>query len=260
MWREGNRTVPLPLRDPEHGVSWRIFLCPGVAGHGIGVAHAHTSEANIMLEAVARALQFATAATSIILGLRNRKYRPVAWFLVGTTLADLARSGLERTGVFDVPGPYTGFANVIGQTEKALFLTWDAGLAALVMSLCLKRRPWGVLLAWLVAVAILILAYPWLRAERLQSFYLGADILTLMASIAFIVLWLKRDASEKRPGGEFACLFVLLCVEAGRTLAYVRADIFASWERAVSMYCGLYGTLLLVQGGMIWTGSRTDSR
>jgi len=213
-----------------------------------------------MLETVARALQFAVAATSIVLGLRKPKHRPVMWFLVGTTLADLAREGLERTGVFDVPGPYTGFANVIGQTEKALFLTWDAGVVALAMSLCLKRRPWGALLAWLGAVAVMILGYPWLRAERLQSFYLGVDVLTLVVSFAFVVLWVRRDTSTERPGGEFACLFVVLCVEVGRTLAYVRADMFASWNRAVSMYCALYGTLLLVQGGLLWTGSRTGLR
>jgi hypothetical protein len=212
-----------------------------------------------MLETAARLLQILCASAAIVVARREAKHRPVAWFLVGTMLADLARKGLERTGVFDLPGPYTGWAAVVGHAEKALFLSWDASLLALTIALCLSRPPWSALIAWLVAVDGLALAYPWLRAERLQRFYLATDVLTLVVAVALVVGWVKRGAGADKPGGELACLFVLLCVELGRILVLSQVSIFASWERAQWMYCGLYGTLLMVQGGMVWSISPSRS-
>jgi len=73
----------------------------------------------------------------------RREYRPIAVFLVGTTIANVARLAIisyvlnpardvmRAAGLDPAMVPFTGRAEVATDVEHALFLLWPAGIAAL---------------------------------------------------------------------------------------------------------------------------------
>lgn len=83
--------------------------------------------------------------------------------------------------------PYAGLERAAFHVEQAAFVSWPIGITALAIHTFARRRAWPVAIAYVVVVAILILGYPTLRRELLQSTYLGITLACLAVSFGSVL-------------------------------------------------------------------------
>jgi len=134
-----------------------------------------------------------------------------------------------------------------------LFISWPASLAALTRWTFGRRSPWPVLLGWLAVGAVLAAAYPWLRAERLATAYLGCELLALGVSVQAVIGWLP--GREHFDGARLATL-ALLATEAVIPIGPYLSDPFTNWGTARVAYAVGVGILAIAQGVIAWRSYR----
>src|SRR5262249_11533254 len=122
---------------------------------------------------------------------RRPEYRPVAFFLAGTAIADViygqlvflvlepATTAMRDLGLDPDITPLDGWARVVANIATAIFLSWYAGLAALALAVFARRRPWHVAVLWAVTSIALAVGYPATRGEFRRHVYLAADLIAL---------------------------------------------------------------------------------
>ena len=171
--------------------------------------------------------QGAAATLAVVLALRRREYRPVAFYLVVMTIADEIRLALRISFDLATPGPYHGFRRLAFHIESALFLSWPFGLDALCLHV-LACRPIR-LVAWLYAslVLVLTLAYPHIRGDVLSLGYAVIYGGALLVGAASIILWLRREEPAREV--EHKSTVALLALTAVFVLGPFIWDAFASW-------------------------------
>jgi hypothetical protein len=143
------------------------------------------------------AAQGAATALGVILGLRRREFRTIAYFLLATTAADYVRSGLRSAFDLGTPGPYSGLRRIAFHVESALFLLWPFGVAAVAIVVLASKRARPILITYIAAVLILAASYPAIRGERLQIVYMIIHIGAILAGATCIPLWLKPSKPAK---------------------------------------------------------------
>jgi len=215
----------------------------------------------VTLLLVTRLLQGCAAALAVMIARRRADHRPLAIFLVGVALANLIRAAIATWVLtpdrLRADVPLTGALRVAGHLEHALFLSWPAGLAALVLVLYARRSPWPGILAWAGAVAVLVVSYPAVRGHALQRFYLAAHLLALAACVASIGGFVRRG---DRGGVAHVCALLCVLAEGGTLLVGPwRSTIFNAWDLAQVAYATLYGVLIALQGGTLWTNTSSSS-
>ncbi len=200
-------------------------------------------------------LQALAAVLAVAVAWRRPSYRPTAGFLFGALVASLVRLALRWARV-GAPVPYVGAARLGFHLDSALFLAWPLGIAALARWTFAGRRPWPVLAAWALAVAVLVLGYPTLRGDLLRKVLLGIELAALAVAVASFVafVWARRD-----PRLEHLAAMLILALE-GATLAGAWAlGPFAGWGAAQITYSVLYAVLAVLQGGSLWFSSSPSS-
>jgi hypothetical protein len=195
------------------------------------------------------AVRFLTLGAAVVLARRRTQYAVIAWFLGAVTAADTLRT--TRLLVFGMrpPGspPYVGLERVafhIG--EKASFIAFPLGVAALAIHLLAKRRAWPIAIAYVAVVAVLIVGYPLgLRREPLQSFYLGVTLASLVVSLGAAAVWWRARTPTTPP--ETATL--LMVVAQGATIAapYALGLIDVTWPAAQGLYVAIYALLFALE-------------
>ncbi|WP_438014909.1 hypothetical protein WMF18_28980 [Sorangium sp. So ce315] len=182
------------------------------------------------------------------------EHRPIAW-LLGYGLAtdavrELIGARVLRPARAELAGaPFTGWVRVAGHVESALFVGWMAGVAALAVFIFGRRRPWGVLAVYVVAVAVLVAGYPTIRGAMLGRAYLALELAALCTSVGCLILWFL--GGERGKTHHLAAGFIVI----GESLMLVgpfRMGIFDAWDLARSILIALYISLVPVQGVAIW--------
>lgn len=202
-------------------------------------------------------IQLVAAVLAVLLARRRAEHRPVAVFLVSMAVIDLGRALLR--GAFDLgsPGPYAGARRMAFHLDELGFLAWPAGLAALALVLFAVHRPWPAFAAWGAMGVALMGLYPsaLVRGAGLQRIYLAAHVSALFVVATTLATWsLKRE----QPGSERAVMLVLCAIELAR-LAGFYGPIFDHWASLMQpANTILYGLLATVQGGFLWTSSRSS--
>ena len=182
------------------------------------------------------------------------EHRPIAWLLGYGLVSDVVRR-INRIHILQPArielggAPFTGWVRVAGHVETALFVGWIAGVAALAVWIFAKRRPWGVLVAWALAVAALALGYPTIRGELLGKAYLACQLASLCVSIGCLLPWFTgRDRAKVHHVAAGLIIITELSMLAGP----YRFGVFTTWDLAQSMLVALYITIVPVQGFSIW--------
>ncbi|WP_437567553.1 hypothetical protein [Sorangium sp. So ce542] len=191
---------------------------------------------------------------------RRREHRPVALFLSLALAADLgrralrllvlvpAREALRAQGLDPTRVPFTGLVRVAADAEGALFVAWRAGLAALAVWVFTRRRPWAVLVAYVLAVGFMVATYP--RGAELQRFYLATELASLCVALGCLLLWFRSD---EKLNLQTLCAGIIVSVGlANVTGGPYFGDIFLSWERAQQILIVMYLALVAVQGVSLW--------
>lgn len=210
---------------------------------------------------VAFVLQVVAAALAGVVARGRPEHRPVALFLGGMTVAAAARWVLLTWWVVPFQAtfpdaPLTGGALIAAHVDTALWLAWPAGLAAMAIAVYLRRRPWVVLGAWVVATGAIMAAYPATRGDTLRRCYLAALLLSLVASFGSIGTWARKRESMTLPR---ACVLLVVLFETSTLFGPWLGDPFATWWKAQILYAMLYGGLIALQGGSLWLRSSSRS-
>ena len=189
------------------------------------------------------------AGTAVALARRRGDYRAIAFFLVGTVVAQVVRFALLVAVLQPATEagrlPFTGSERAAFHVEQALFIAFPLGITALAIHVLARRRTWPVALAWVAAVAVLALGYPTIRRELLQSVYLALELASLVAAIGAAAWWWRSSARGGPPDDA-----VLLCIviELGALAGpYAAGLIDVTWPIAQGLYSGLFLILLGLQ-------------
>ncbi|WP_437647334.1 hypothetical protein [Sorangium sp. So ce362] len=206
-----------------------------------------------MIPALYALLALATLLAWVV--ARHRpEHRPVAWLLAYGLAANVVRRAI-RIGVLaparaELAGaPFTGWTRLAFHVESALFIGWIAGVAALAVWIFGRRRPWGVLAVYVVAVAVLAAGYPTFRGELLGRAYLALELAALCTSVGCLILWFL--GGERGRTHHLAAGFIVIG-ESLMLLGPFRVGIFDAWDLARSILIALYISLVPVQGVAIW--------
>jgi hypothetical protein len=211
---------------------------------------------------VAFALHVVAAGLAAVVAWRRPEHRPVAAFLCGMAIAAALRWVLLTWWVVPFQAsfpdaPLTGSALLAAHLDTALWFAWPAGLAGSAVAVFLKRRPWIVAGAWVVATAAVAVAYPATRGDALRRVYLAALLLSLVVSYGAIGMWARKRESVTLPR---TSVLLIVLFETSTLFGPWLGDPFATWWKAQILYSMLYGSLIALQGGALWlhTSSRSD--
>ncbi|WP_437310277.1 hypothetical protein [Sorangium sp. So ce388] len=195
-----------------------------------------------------------SAVLAWLVARHRPEHRPIAWLLGYGLASDVVRRVIRlnvlQPARAELGGaPFTGWVRVAGHVESALFVGWIAGVAALAVWIFGRRRPWGVLAAYVVAVAVLVAGYPTFRGELLGKAYLALQLSALCVSIGFLLRWF---ASRERATVHHVATGLIIITELSMLAGPYRFGVFTTWELAQSMLIALYVTIIPVQGVAIW--------
>lgn len=200
---------------------------------------------------------FLAVATAVALAWRRRDHRPFAVFIGWIFLAGVVRAGFDAR--FDLlrplgSTPFTGVARVAFHLDQAAELSSTAGLAALAIVLCARRKAlaWLPGLAWVAVVTYLATHYPEVRGDALRRVYLAAELAALAVSISSIVhfAWRREGMTPARQ-----CL--LCCVGMDICSLLVgswRWGLWEQWALNQAAFLLLYAALTGYQG-VLWLRS-----
>ncbi|WP_437767111.1 hypothetical protein WMF27_20895 [Sorangium sp. So ce281] len=189
-----------------------------------------------------------------IVARHRPEHRPIAWLLGYGLATDAVReiigARVLRPARVELAGaPFTGWVRVAFHLESALFVGWMAGVAALAVWIFGRRRPWGVLIAWAVAVAVLAIGYPALRGALLAKVYTACELAALCVSVGFLLRWyFGREPAQSHHfvGG------LIVVAELTMLAGPYRVGIFGAWDLARSILFALYLALTPTQGVLAW--------
>jgi hypothetical protein len=211
-----------------------------------------------------RAALVLAAVAAVLVARRRADHRPIAAFLVATVVANTtraalaayvfgpARADMRAAGLDPTQVPFTGGARLAAWVEMGAFLIWPAGIAAMVIAVYLRRRPWLIAVAWALAAFAMGYAYPLTRGDVLRRCYLAAELAGLAVAVGTIATWFPRRAVPTLPIGVALCIVV---VELGSLIGPYLGNPFATWERAQALYLVLYLAIVVLQGGSLWKPS-----
>ena len=183
-------------------------------------------------------------------------YRPVAVFLAGTAITDLALVAFTIGASTALPAaPLTGIARIVGHIRQALYLVWPFGFAALFVAVFSRHYPRILPAAYAVTVAALVLGYPTLRGETLRQGYLGIELAALLVALAATIQWAWRRES---PTLTHMVALLLLGTEIAVLVGPWHRDIFAGWDMARAMFALTYAAITCLQGSVSWKLSRSS--
>lgn len=195
-------------------------------------------------------LQALAALLAVALAWRRPSYRPTAGFLLGALVASLVRLAM-RPWLGAAPVPYVGAARLGFHLDSALFLAWPLGIAALARWTFAGRRPWPVLLAWVLAVAALVLGYPTIRGDLLRKVLLGGELAALAVAVVAFVAFV---GARQKPRLEHVAAMLILALEGATLAGPWLAGLYAEgWRGALVTYSALYAGLAVLQGGFLWS-------
>lgn len=200
------------------------------------------------------ALSALATVLSWIVARHRPEHRPIAWLLGYGLASDIVRRVVRihvlQPARAELGGaPFTGAARIVFHVETALFLGWMAAVAALAVWIFGRRRPWGVLVAYVVAVLVVAIGYPTFRGELLGKAYLACQLAALCTSVGFLLRWFV--GSERARVHHIAAGLIIL-TELSMLAGPYRFGVFTTWHLAQSMLIALYVTIVPVQGVAIW--------
>ncbi|WP_437590456.1 hypothetical protein [Sorangium sp. So ce1000] len=189
-----------------------------------------------------------------IVARHRPEHRPIAWLLGYGLATDAAReligAQVLRPARAELAGaPFTGWVRAAFHLESALFLGWMAGVAALAVFIFGRRRPWGVLAVYVVAVAVLAAGYPTFRGALLAKAYTACELAALCVSVGYLLRWyFGREPAQSHHfiGG------LIVVAELTMLAGPFRVGIFGAWDLARSILFALYLALTPTQGVLAW--------
>lgn len=200
---------------------------------------------------VLQSLHVLAAAIAFTIARRHRDYRPVAVFLAGTALADLALAALLTAGAPETlsDAPLAGLARFVGHARQGLYLVWPFGLAGLVITVFSGRFPRMIPGVYGVTLTVLVVGSPILDTVLLRRLYLGIELAALLSAISAVLRWPRRGEALTVP---HVMTLVLLSGEIGLLLGPWHHDLFAGWDAGRMMYSTAYALLIVLQLGILW--------
>lgn len=186
-------------------------------------------------------------AALLTFGLVSDAFRQVLqWLVLAPAYAGLAGA------------PASGVLRLWVSVDKALFLAWPAGLAAVALWTYLQRRPWFVALGYLVGMfGIVVFGYPAIRGDLLRKAYLAFDLACLTVAVGAILHWLVFRKDAPRTSHWIVALMVGAEV-VGVVAGAWRYGIFTHWTLAQIAYCMLYAVLTIINGAVLWNQPKSS--
>lgn len=199
-----------------------------------------------------------TAGLGVALARRERGHWPVALLLALGLAADLAQE-VVRPLYLGQARPFAGLARAAWHVGQLGFSCYPwAVLAAVVVVIGDRRRPWAVAAAWAAYEVLLVAGYRalGLREHRLGLVYLAAQVAVVVGLGVVAVPWLRRwwRAGRPAPATTEALAVLAAGVEVWLLLGpMLLGEPWSLWKRwARPPYALFYSVAILVQGGALW--------
>lgn len=209
-----------------------------------------------ILDIAAYILRPLAAVLAVIVAGRRREHIPVAFFLCAIVVADLLHWWINTDLLASAPRPYTGWNRVLFHVTEALFISWSFGSLAVAWLVFLRRRPVVPVIAYVLALAVLTIGYPWpFRQQVLGVAQAVIHAVTVLASLACAAVWVRRGPA--RPYIEHASVLLIAVVGLGIFWGpyFPRSfEPFDAWPLAQLTDITLYIFLVAVHGAALWRG------
>jgi hypothetical protein len=192
---------------------------------------------------VAVLLSLAAAVfTACQLSRSRSAYRPVAATLALGLIADVAGELLRRLYLVTQPRPYAGLSRVAYHVEQSCVQAWPAAVVAVGLLVLARVRWWPSVAAWGLVVGAHVLAYPWLREERLAQALRVEQAVAVAVLVWCAVRWRKE---EREP--EHAAALALALGEVLVLLFSFSGSPFRLWVVAQIAYTFVFVWLAVMQ-------------
>lgn len=198
------------------------------------------------LQLLGLALYVAAGVVAVVLARRDRRHRPVAWYLVTIVAIDLLQLG--RAALLpEATGPREGWQLLLRHAECGLYLASILALPAMAWGLFMKGRPVSMLVPGLFIWGWLIGGYPDLRGEALMRLYDFIELGSVVASAGFFITWLRseRPAEERRSTPVMSGLALLAGTMAVTAMpALGHGSVLESWPIVVAANAAVVAMVL----------------
>lgn len=212
---------------------------------------------------------WAVDSTAWRLARERPYYRPLAELFAANIIAELTRYIIRVDVLSRADRPFTGVARLAFHVEQAAGLVWPIGVAAVALVVLTRRPAWPAFAAGAAVLIARIVAYPWLRGDRLAWLLLG-DQVALVGLCAWACWHLPKHTRtvERSPAPVLlehhkAALFIV-ALEASmlagpyllRRVNGLAADPFGLWWLAQIGYTALFMGLAIAQWRWTWRARR----
>lgn len=167
--------------------------------------------------------------------------RPLAWLATLGAAADGAVMQVRWLVLDGEPKPYEGAARLAYHATQGIVLAWPAALVAVARVAFLRRRWRLVVPVWVVALAGVAWAYPWLRLERLGVAY-AVWSWACCGIVAVIAGWTYRRVDW---GPHHVAPLLLMAGETIAAFAYLDVQAWERWDGPRAAHGMALGLLLV---------------
>lgn len=170
--------------------------------------------------------------------------RPLAWFLVSTSIVDALRWAIQANVLQVHPRPFVGMARVLFHVDHAGFVGWNAAIV-MVTTLAfataiddrIRLRTVAIGAWWVVVTGALIACYPGLRGKQLGYVYACLHAATTLISVAIAAKAWRKDAWF---GAATRAVTILLAGDLATILGPYLGEPFRYWSTAQAISTCVY--------------------
>jgi hypothetical protein len=199
----------------------------------------------VTLHAALLALCLAAGVAALALARRDRRVRPVAWYLWVTGGLDVARLVREKL-LPPATGIREGWELVGRSAEVGLYLASLMALAALARVVFVRQSIKPVIYAGAGMWAIIVATYPALRGDALLAVYDAVELGGLLVSLLYLYRWLF-GAGRPLPSPATGCTHALIGA-SGATVALPWATgqtVLEAWPEIVAINACMMAAVLV---------------
>ena len=192
----------------------------------------------------------ATTAAAVAVAKKEKRHRPVAWYLVSVVGLEQVRFGLSQL-LPATTEQREGLALAVRHADMAAYLALIMVVPAMNMALFLRKRPWIIGVVYLATAVVLIASYPAIRGNELLEIYTAIELAGVIASVGFWIMWVfsPRLTEDRAISVHVTSAVVLTSTNMATVVlpALTGPEVLAKWSIIVALHATAFAFVLVFQ-------------